>query len=72
MKDRESRTDRPQGLAAVPRRDDLRRSGVAPVGTPEEASRPFIQRALELGINFFDTADMYSTRRAARRSSAAR
>ncbi|HTQ80158.1 MAG TPA: aldo/keto reductase [Thermoanaerobaculia bacterium] len=26
----------------------------------EEASRPFIQRALELGINFFDTADMYS------------
>ncbi|MEO8126057.1 MAG: aldo/keto reductase [Bryobacteraceae bacterium] len=23
-------------------------------------SRPFIQRALELGINFFDTADMYS------------
>jgi aryl-alcohol dehydrogenase (NADP+) len=27
---------------------------------PEEQSRPFIQRALELGINFFDTADMYS------------
>lgn len=26
----------------------------------EEESRPFIQRALELGINFFDTADMYS------------
>ena len=26
----------------------------------EEASRPFIQRAVELGINFFDTADMYS------------
>jgi aryl-alcohol dehydrogenase-like predicted oxidoreductase len=26
----------------------------------EEASRPFIQRALELGINFFDTADIYS------------
>jgi len=26
----------------------------------EEPSRPFIQRALELGINFFDTADMYS------------
>ena len=26
----------------------------------EEASRPFIKRALELGINFFDTADMYS------------
>ncbi|HLO28327.1 MAG TPA: aldo/keto reductase [Anaerolineales bacterium] len=27
----------------------------------EEASRPFIQRALEAGINFFDTADMYSS-----------
>ena len=26
----------------------------------EEASRPFVKRALELGINFFDTADMYS------------
>jgi aryl-alcohol dehydrogenase (NADP+) len=27
---------------------------------PEEKSRPFIKRALELGINFYDTADMYS------------
>jgi aryl-alcohol dehydrogenase (NADP+) len=27
----------------------------------EEESRPFIRRALELGINFFDTADMYSS-----------
>jgi 1-deoxyxylulose-5-phosphate synthase len=26
----------------------------------EEASRPLIKQALELGINFFDTADMYS------------
>jgi len=26
----------------------------------EEQSRPFIKRALELGINFFDTADIYS------------
>lgn len=26
----------------------------------EETSRPFFKRALELGINFFDTADMYS------------
>lgn len=26
----------------------------------EEESRPFIERALEKGINFFDTADMYS------------
>ena len=42
--------------------------GMMSYGTPhwrdwvldEDASRPFIQRALELGINFFDTADMYS------------
>jgi len=27
---------------------------------PEDESRPFIKRSLELGINFFDTADMYS------------
>lgn len=27
---------------------------------PETAARPFIQRALELGVNFFDTANMYS------------
>ena len=26
----------------------------------EDESRPFIKRALDLGINFFDTADMYS------------
>ncbi len=26
----------------------------------EEEGRPFLRRALELGINFFDTADMYS------------
>lgn len=42
--------------------------GMMTYGTPawrewvltEEQSRPFIKRALELGINFFDTADMYS------------
>jgi 1-deoxyxylulose-5-phosphate synthase len=27
----------------------------------EEQSRPFIKKALELGINFFDTADVYSS-----------
>lgn len=26
----------------------------------EEEARPFVKRALELGINFFDTSDMYS------------
>lgn len=42
--------------------------GMMTYGTPEwrewvldeEQSRPFVRRALELGINFFDTADMYS------------
>ncbi len=42
--------------------------GMMTYGTPawrewvldEQQSRPFVQRALELGINFFDTADMYS------------
>ncbi len=42
--------------------------GMMSFGTPtwrpwvldEAASRPIIQRALELGINFFDTADFYS------------
>jgi aryl-alcohol dehydrogenase-like predicted oxidoreductase len=42
--------------------------GTMTYGTPEwrpwvldeAASRPFIRRALEHGINFFDTADMYS------------
>jgi aryl-alcohol dehydrogenase-like predicted oxidoreductase len=29
----------------------------------EEQSRPFIQKALELGINFFDAANVYSRRR---------
>jgi aryl-alcohol dehydrogenase-like predicted oxidoreductase len=27
----------------------------------EQASRPFIKSALDAGINFFDTADFYST-----------
>ena len=42
--------------------------GMMTYGTPrwrpwvldEAASRPLVQRAIELGINFFDTADMYS------------
>lgn len=31
-----------------------------PWALSEEESRPFIKKALELGINFFDTADIYS------------
>ena len=34
--------------------------GTHPWSLPEAESRPFIARALELGINFFDTANVYS------------
>src|SRR5262245_12975084 len=34
--------------------------GAHPWTLNEEASRPFLKRALELGINFFDTANSYS------------
>jgi aryl-alcohol dehydrogenase-like predicted oxidoreductase len=34
--------------------------GAHPWSLDEEHSRPFIQRAVELGINFFDTANVYS------------
>jgi 1-deoxyxylulose-5-phosphate synthase len=34
--------------------------GQHPWALNEEKSRPFIKRALELGINFFDTANVYS------------
>jgi aryl-alcohol dehydrogenase-like predicted oxidoreductase len=34
--------------------------GAHPWTLDEETSRPFIKRALELGINFFDTANTYS------------
>jgi 1-deoxyxylulose-5-phosphate synthase len=34
--------------------------GAHPWSLTEEASRPFIARALELGVNFFDTANTYS------------
>jgi aryl-alcohol dehydrogenase-like predicted oxidoreductase len=34
--------------------------GFHPWALGEEQSRPFIKRALELGINFFDTANVYS------------
>src|SRR5258706_1274609 len=36
------------------------RKGSPTWGLDEERSRPFIKRALESGINFFDTANMYS------------
>lgn len=35
-------------------------SAAQPWALPEEESRPFFRQALELGINFFDTANVYS------------
>jgi 1-deoxyxylulose-5-phosphate synthase len=34
--------------------------GMSPWSLDEEASRPFFRRAIEAGINFFDTANVYS------------
>ncbi|WP_394782055.1 aldo/keto reductase, partial [Undibacterium sp.] len=34
--------------------------GTHPWTLPEEPSRPLIKQALDLGINFFDTANVYS------------
>ncbi len=39
------------------------RSWTHPWTLNEEQSRPVIKRALELGINFFDTANVYSAGR---------
>ena len=45
--------------------------GSHPWTLPESESRPFIRQALDHGINFFDTANVYSDGTSARRSSAA-
>ena len=37
--------------------------GTHPWALDEEQSRPYIRKALEMGINFFDTANMYSAGR---------
>src|SRR2546423_13401455 len=34
--------------------------GAHPWSLPAEQARPFISRAVELGVNFFDTANVYS------------
>src|SRR3982074_3198500 len=39
---------------------DAGRGGNHPWALNEDASRPFIKRALDGGINFFDTANVYS------------
>ena len=58
---RQSGLDGIQGLAHLPGHHDLRleSSGANGCWKRTEAGR-FIRRALEAGINFFDTADMYS------------
>ncbi len=58
-----TRLDRPGGLADLPRLHELRRPGRGATmrgRSHEEESRPFFRQALEAGINFFDTANVYS------------
>ena len=40
--------------------DGVPERGPHPWSLPEAASRPFLRRALDLGFNFFDTANVYS------------
>ena len=56
-----ARIDRTESFPPLSRLHDLRleASGASGCWTKTE-SRPFFRRALEAGINFFDTADMYS------------
>ena len=44
----------------MPGHDELWIKNLAGVDLTEEEAKPFVKRALEAGINFFDTADVYS------------
>jgi len=64
---RQSRQNRLEGLSHLPRLHDLWRTshgatktGKPCVGLNEQESQPFLRQALDLGINFFDTASVYS------------
>ena len=57
---RQTRTHRTGGLAPLPRHHDLRHPRLAPVGAGRSGQPALLRRAVEAGINFFDTADMYS------------
>ena len=52
--------DGPESVEAVPGLHDLRREELARMGARRGGSRPFLREALERGLNFFDTADVYS------------
>src|SRR5580692_11139101 len=58
----QARPHRPRRFADRTRLHDLRRAWTGhPVWSlGEEESRPLIKHAVEVGINFFDTANMYS------------
>ena len=55
-----ARPDRCARLPALPRHDDLRLEEVARVGAGGGRGAAVRAAAVEAGINFFDTADMYS------------
>jgi len=54
------RPDGPRRLAPGARLQSYGDPKWRPWVLPEEGARPFFRRALEAGINLFDTADMYS------------
>jgi aryl-alcohol dehydrogenase-like predicted oxidoreductase len=58
----ETRSHRPRSVADLSRLHELRGGGQRQPAWSlgEEDARPFIKRALEGGINFFDTANRYS------------
>ena len=57
---REPRQHGPARLARVPRDDELRRQRSRPWALAEADAEPIIRRAVEGGITFFDTADVYN------------
>ena len=64
----QSRQDRPQSLPHLSWLHDLRapatgklKPGSHAWALNEEESQPFLRQALDLGINFFDTANVYSS-----------
>ena len=54
------RQDRPEGFAALPRLHDLWLDKMARLGAGGGSRAAVPREALERGINFFDTADVYS------------
>ena len=55
MEYRQARRQRPRGVAALPRHDDVRRSH-----RRRRRRSAIVDAALDAGVNFIDTADVYA------------